>query len=92
MTEIESKIEERELEYFSNNTIDGPSEPFPMQKRLISISPKDKKFSLSSIFSRASLDLINIEVKKSITSEKSKQQKKYLWLYVERKGKRATAS
>lgn len=33
-------------------------------KKIVEVSPKDKKFSLSSVMSKASLDLIKIEDRK----------------------------
>lgn len=81
LTELEAKIEERELEYLSNSWLDGDYllgwqkvEPIAT-KKAINISAKDKKFSLSSVFSRPSQELLSLEVRK-LTAEKSKSVQK----------------
>jgi hypothetical protein len=44
-------------------------------KKALNISPKDKKFSLSSVFSRPSQELLSLEVRK-LAAEKAKGHQK----------------
>jgi hypothetical protein len=81
LIDLEAKIEERELEYLSYSWMDG-EELTGLQradsmatKKAMNISAKDKKFSLSSVFSRPSQELLSLEVRK-LAAEKTKGHQK----------------
>lgn len=86
LNDLQVKIQERELEYLSNSWIEGDyllgwtkMEPMATKKAL-NISPKDKKFSLSSVFSRPSQELLSLQVRKLATEKAKNHQKKYFFI------------
>lgn len=52
------------------------------------IQPKDRKFSLTSIFSRPSIELLNIEDQKMVLGDKLKFQKKYVCYLCRKKSRK----
>lgn len=70
LSELEARIEQKQNEYFSGTWNDGNYatgwhrlEP-AQSKILLEVGPKDKKFSLSSVYSRPSLYLGSIDNRK----------------------------
>ena len=67
MIEIEYSLEQKECEYLlgvhpdKNEMMGWQRYNLPSNKKQLDVSAKDKKFSLSSVFSRASLELLNTE-------------------------------
>lgn len=77
---IEAAIEQKEIEYLSGGSFQGNHPSWSKieipPKKQLEISPKDKKFSLSSVFSRASLELLNIEDRRLTANSRSTFSKK----------------
>jgi len=66
LAQVEARLDQKEYEYLTGTATEGNhllgwhKHSLPSAKKPVDISAKDKKFSLSSVFSKASLQLLDI--------------------------------